>query len=188
MSRDVRGMTLLETLVGSLVAVTVLAAMSALLSAAVQTWRRAGASAEARDALAEALDQLDRDVRLAGYDPAASGFAGIVTATAQTLELQADLDGNGIADTDSEEHVTYRCTGDGQTLERVVGRQVMPLVSGLVPGTFNLRYFDDRGHELVPTDANARAAIRSVTVRATTRAGPAPTTLELTSGARPLNR
>jgi type II secretory pathway component PulJ len=181
-------MTLLELLIGMVLGLGVLAAMSALLGASLQSWRRADAGAEAREALADALDQLDRDVRLAGYDPTGSGLAGIVDASAQSLEVEADLDGNGMVDADSEEHVTYRCARDCETLERVVGRQVMPLVSGLEPGMFRLRYFDERDREVAAADAATRATIRRVTVRAATRDAPGLPLRELTTGARPLNR
>ena len=182
------GMTLVEVTIGTAVGLGVVAAMSALLAVSLQSWRRADVAADVREALVDALDQLARDVRLAGYDPTRGGIAGILAASAQSIEIEADLDGNGTVDADSEEHVTYRCARDCETLERIVGRQVLPLVSGLAAGSFRLRYFDERGGEVVPVDAATRAAIRRITVRATTRDAPGLTPLALGTGARPLNR
>ena len=57
----------------------------AVLVATLAARRQAAGGAEAVAAVAAAVDQIARDVRLAGYDPRARGVVGLPAATAATL-------------------------------------------------------------------------------------------------------
>ena len=118
---EMRGLTLVELLVGMLVGLVAAAALTAVLRAGVAASIRAGTDAETAIEAAAALDQLVRELRVAGYDPTGSGVAPFVTTAADHVEIDADLDGSGTLDATSEEHVTYRVATSSRSLQRVVG-------------------------------------------------------------------
>ncbi len=187
MTQRSSGLTLVELLVGVVLGLAVITAVAALLSSGTAARARAAAGGEVFAEVAEAVDQLVRDVRLAGYDPAGQSNAGIVHAEAAAIELTADLDADGSVDLDSEEHITYRPSTAGGSLQRIVGRQSMPIVSNLAPGGFRLRYFDVAGVEIDPTLPAALAAVRYVTCTLNTQAVRPLPGVRLSGGARMLN-
>jgi prepilin-type N-terminal cleavage/methylation domain-containing protein len=180
------GFTLLELLVATALGGMALAAFSALLVATLAARRQAADGAEAVASVAAAVDQIVRDVRLAGYDPRVSGIVGLPTATSTTLVVAADLDGNGSVDPASEERVGYRLLDD--TLQRTVGNQSLPLLGELAPGGLLLQYLDASGDTVDPLAPGALSAIRAVTVDLTVRATAAHATVHMRGGARLLNR
>ena len=187
-THDAAGMTLVELLVGMVLGLAGAAAMTALLRVGTAAWERAGASAEVAIEVAGAVDQLTRDVRVAGYDPAATGFTALPITASDRLELAADLDGNGSIDPDSEERIGYRWSAASGSLSRLVGRQSLPILSDVAPGGFRLAYFDRDGARLDPTDPATGVATRVVTVElATATHGPRPG-VHLVGGARLVNR
>ena len=180
------GFTLLELLVATALAALGAAAFTALLVATLAARRQAAGGAEAVAAVAAAVDQIARDVRLAGYDPQAGGVVGLPTATGATLVVAADLDGDGAVDTSSEEQIGYRLLND--TLERTVGRQSLPLLDELAPGGLLLQYLDATGGPIDPAAPGALSTIRAVTVDLTVRATTAHGAVHMRGGARLLNR
>ena len=68
-----------------------------------------------------AIGFMARELRMAGYDPTGCACAGIVTATATTLQFTQDLDSDG--DTgDANENVTYALYDDGGDGDQDLGR------------------------------------------------------------------
>lgn len=183
-----RGLSLVEVLIGLALGATALAALGGLLAASAAARTRAGARAEGLAAAAAAVDQITRDVRVAGHDPRRRGVHGILEATSTSLALEADLDGDGGVDPHSEEHVGYRLSAAGESLSRVVGAQAMPIVSELAPNGFLLRYFDATGAELDPARPQSADAVRLVTVDLAVRPAGTRETLHVLGGARLLNR
>ena len=183
------GATLVELIVGTGLGLLVMLGLTSLLSVTLAARARAAERAAAVTALAAAVDQIARDVRLAGFDPEARGVAALAGASATSIVISADLDGNGGIDTASEEQVGYRLSGaGGDTLQRTVGRQSLPLLSGLAAGGFRLAYLDAGGAEIDPGAPSALAAVRAVTVEVALRATRAHGPLRLRGGARLLNR
>lgn len=187
MRANTAGMTLIELLIGMVLGLVGAAAMTALVRVGAAAWTRAGADAEVTIEVADAVDQLTRDVRLAGYDPTAAGIAGLTLTASDRLELTADLDGNGAIDASSEERIGYRVTAATRSLQRVVGAQSLPILADVATGGFRLSYFDAAGTALDPNDAATRTAARLVTVDVTTTPPDRPAAA-LHGGARLVNR
>ena len=181
-------MTLVELLIGMTLGLVAVAAMTALLRIGTAAWERAGASAEVTIEVAEAVDQLARDLRDAGYDPAAAGIAGLTVTASDRLEVTADLDGNAAIDLDSEERIGYRWSAASGSLQRVVGRQSLPILSDVAAGGFLLAYFDRDGARLDPTAPATRAAARLVTVDLATVPRGGQAGVRISGGARLVNR
>jgi Tfp pilus assembly protein PilW len=184
---DERGTTLVELLIGMVLGLVGAAAMTALLRTGTAAWERAGADAEVATEVAGAVDQLTRDLRVAGYDPAEAGIAGLAVTAADRIELAADHDGDGTIDPDSDERIGYRWSAASGSLLRVVGQQVLPILSDVAAGGFRLAYFDRDGAELDPADPATGAAARVVTVALATAARGRRASLQISGGARLLN-
>jgi type IV pilus assembly protein PilW len=184
--RSIAGLTLVELLVGMTLALVGTAAMTALLRSGVAAWTRAGANAEAAAEVADGVDQLVRDVRIAGYDPTGAAHAGLTVVAADRIEVTADLDGNGAIDAASEECVGYRIATSSRSLQRIVGAQSLPIVSEVSAGALTLAYYDAAGTRLDPAVAATAAATRVVTVELT--ATPRGRTARATAGVRLVNR
>ena len=181
-----RGFTLLELLVATAIAALTAAAFAALLTATLGARHQAANGAEAVASAAAAIDQIVRDVRLAGYDPLARGVAAVPAASATSLVVAADLDGDGTVDPSSEEQIGYRVSGD--TLQRIVGRQTLPLLDELAPGGFQFQYRDGGDLPLDPAVPGALTAIRTVLVDVSLRATAMHGTVHLRGGGRVLSR
>jgi type II secretory pathway component PulJ len=186
--RDDAGLTLVELTVATALALAMLATLTALLAVIVRARGRAGEVAETMVGLAGTIDQIARDVRLAGYDPVARGITGIVTPTAQSVVLRADLDGSGDIDASSEEQITYRLNAAGDTLQRLVGQQNLPLLSDVAPGGLRLHYFDAAAAELDPSAPDAPDRVHLITIELALRATATHAALRMLGGARLLNR
>jgi len=168
------GFSLAELLVASFVASVVLTSLVGFATAERRFFHRAEEQLTANQTLRLVLDVLSRDLRQAGFDARGTAVEPVVAATSTTLVLQQDDDGDGIVDTGSTEIITYAFRPEAGTLSRVVGRQSMPLVTGLPADGFQLSYMDSAGAALDPDtgglDATDRAAIRRVRVDLLARA------------------
>ncbi len=182
------GLTLVELMIGTALAMATLATFTALLTSILAARARAAEAAEAMTAVASAIDQIVRDVRLAGYDPLGRGIAGISAASATAVVLAADLDGSGDVDPASEEQISYRTATGGDTLQRIVGQQSLPLLSDLAAGGFRIAYLDGSGVELNPSAPGAIAAVRMISVELALRATNTHGAVRMRGGGRLLNR
>lgn len=183
-----KGLTLVELLIGMVLGLVGVAAMTVVLRVGRAAWERAGAGAEVAAEVAGAIDQVTRDLRQAGYDPTGAGVAGLTVVASDRIELTADLDGNGAIDPDSEERVGYRVTTSSGSLQRVVGRQTLPILSDVASGGFRLGYLDADGGALDPSAATTAARTRMVTVDVTTVARGPVGGVRVSGGARLVNR
>ena len=181
-------MTLVELVVGMLLGLAGAAALTALLRVGVAAWQRAGAHAEVETEVAGAIDQMTRDFRLTGYDPRAAGIGGLTITERARVELTADLDGNGAIDADSEERIGYRWSAASGSLQRVVGRQSLPILTDVAPGGLRFDYFDGAGNALDPTAATTAARTKLITVDVATVAHPPQASIRASGGARLGNR
>jgi len=158
-----RGATLVDLLVGSVLALLVLAAVLAGIASGARALTAIARRVADDEAVVLVTDALRFDVRRAGFDPATIGVEAIVGASSEELTLDADLDADGAVDERSVERVRWSCRRAARDLQRAVGHQSMPLVRELDGCGFT--YLDAGGGELGaggPLDAAARRAVRVV--------------------------
>jgi Tfp pilus assembly protein PilW len=161
-----RGFGVVELLVGALLGLLALAALTAAVATAGRLLVMAGARGEAEDTVELALEAFTFDARRAGHDPAAAGVTGLALAQGDRVTFDADLDGDGVVDTGTEEHVAYLCNLGTARLSRVLGRQSMPLAEAV--STCRFRYLDGSGEPIAPSGraltAAERLAVRSLAI------------------------
>jgi hypothetical protein len=176
--------TLAALLAGLPLGLLAVAALAGGVAAGSRVLAATGARAEVEDTTTGAVEAFTADVRRAGFDPAASGGAGLLEARTTRLVLAADLDGDGAIDTTSEERVTWACLTGPPRLQRIVGTQSLPLAADVAGCRF--AFVDAAGAELaVPAaglDAAGRAAVRAVLLDVVV----APPALHATSARRAL--
>jgi len=185
------GLTLVELLIGLALTSIMLGALASLVTVSLATWRRTLAVTDTTDEALAALDQITRDIRVAGYDPRRRDLRGVVRATPSRIALAADLDADGKINRRSKELITYRRSSGGD-LMRVVGRQAMPMLSDLAADGLRLAYLDDQAQPINPRRRGALKDIRLVTVTLATSAvrkgERSRAAIRVTGGARILNR
>ena len=153
-----QGTSLVELLVGTLLGLLVLAALTAAVAVGGRLVAAAGARGEAEDTAQLAVEAFTFDARRAGYDPSAAGVEAVVQARPDGVTLGADLDSDGVVDTTSEEQTAYACSAANQRLSRIIGRQSLPLADGV--SACGLRFFDATGAAMAVPAAGLGAADR----------------------------
>jgi hypothetical protein len=163
-----RGGSLVEVLASTLL-ISILAAMaygftrSALLCVRVQD-----AKAEVQEAAVLAADVLIRELRSAGFSPAAP-CPGLLTAETERVEIGADLNGDGDID-DAHERIAYAYDTSARQITRATaGGSPQPFITGVPAGGLRFAYLDASGVAIAPglTGLNAgdRSRIRAIAVQ-----------------------
>jgi len=166
--RHTPGFSLLELLLATFIASVALASLVGFSATQGRAFRRADERLAASQTVRLALDALSRDLRQAGFDARGTAVEPVAAASSTTLALQQDCEGDGTVDGRSRELITYSFDPGVGTLSRIVGRQPMPLASGLSEDGFRFSYTDVSGSALDADgrnlDAPERSAIRRVSV------------------------
>jgi type II secretory pathway component PulJ len=122
------------------------------------------------------VDLFAREIRRAGMDPKCAGtFSGIGVAKSTEVQVNADLNSNGIIDGENE-NVAYRYNYGNQRIERVTTTSVETLLSGVDFSGSTIRYFDSSGLELSGSSglsATQRNSIRRVRIELRLTGNPA---------------
>ncbi|HEY8515361.1 MAG TPA: hypothetical protein VIS07_07600 [Candidatus Binatia bacterium] len=155
------GFTVVELLIGCLLATLVVGAGIELLRVQVAVARRLQASLAATGGAAWALTVAARDVQVAGSDPRRSGIEALSAADGGRVVLQHDRDGDGTVDLASDERIILdRSPSSGGRFVRWLGNQSMSIASLVPAGGLRLRYFDEAGAEIPSGGAELTAEAR----------------------------
>ncbi|MFQ5665054.1 MAG: PilW family protein [Candidatus Binatia bacterium] len=170
---DQQGFTLMEVLVASTLSLVALAGFLSFNRGQLFTLRNQANQLDLQTTARNIVDLFAREVRRAGMNPGCGipGFSGIAAATASSLRIQADLNGDGLL-TAPNEDITYHYVQETTAVERIDHNGVTDvLVSGVDLNGCVIRYFDQDGAELVPggtgLNAGERASIRRIRVELT---------------------
>lgn len=166
--RGQRGHSLVEVLVATAVMALLMAATLSILQSGLAASGWGSGRIEAQQAIRVALERMVREIREAGYDPAAAGVEAVIVAEPARIVFQRDLNGNGVIDP-THERVTYLLRPGESTLRRDAGGGAQPIAEGV--RRFVLAYFDVEG---APTTEPARIASVRIELEAG-RAGPEAT-------------
>ncbi len=161
-----KGFTLVELLV-ALAATSILAAcIYATYVTQLRSHITQKQTVEMQQNLRAAMQLIEREVRMAGYDPLRTASAGITTMLGNTIQFNMDLTENGVLG-DPNESVRYALTTDAagnQFLGRDAGGGLQPLAENI--DALNFVYLDNTA---TPTIDPLR--VRSVQVTIIARSG-----------------
>ena len=121
---------------------------------------------EMQQNLRAAIQLIEREVRMAGYDPLRNSGAGVVTMLGSTFEFDMDLTEDGDV-SDANEQVSYALATDAagnQFLGRDTGGGLQPIADNI--DSFNIVYLDNTA---APTTDPLR--VRAVQVSIVARSG-----------------
>ena len=163
-----RGFTLIELLIAMTMSLVVLAGVVSVFVNQRKIYSVREHVAEMQQNARAGMYFMVHELTMAGYDPTETSGAAIVTATATTLQVSMDLNGDG--DTaDSDEHVTYAlydAEGDGdQDLGRDAGGGSQLIAENIVTLAFAYTLADETT-TATPADLSQ---IRSIDVSLTAR-------------------
>jgi type IV pilus assembly protein PilW len=145
------GFTLIELVVAMAIGLVVLWAILQVFMNQNRTHAVQQEVAYAQQNVRAAVDLMAREIRGAGYDPAQSGLVPIPAASASSIQVRSDLDGDGNT-TSAGEDVTYsEVVDDNDAARRCLARSVSAgaptrIVYNVVPNSLQFNYgFEDGG-------------------------------------------
>lgn len=146
------GFTLVELLISMAVGGVVMAGICSAYYSQQESYITQDQVSAMQQNLRAGLWFMEREIRMAGYDPTGTANAGIVTANATsirvTLDLNADGDTDGDTD-DSNEDITYSLydsdgDGDSDLARKVGGGNNQPVADNI--DVLNFVYLDQAGY------------------------------------------
>ena len=112
-----RGFTLVELLTAMVPALIVLGAVTSTFIIQNSTYEQQAQIVEMQENVRAGMQIMTRELLMAGFDPAGTTGAGIVSASANSIRFTMDLDGDGDV-SDSNEDVTYALDATDNQLTR----------------------------------------------------------------------
>ena len=122
------GFTLVELLVAMVLSLVVLASVSSAFISQRKTYDAQEQANEMIQQTRAVMEIITREIKLAGFDPTGNAFNDTsgpygIPYSATQLQLQADLDGDGTANTsDSNEVIIYSFDSDNLRIDRNTGQ------------------------------------------------------------------
>ncbi len=162
-----RGFTLVELLVAMAMGLVVLGAVLNIFIHQNQTNAVQQEVVYAQQNVRSAMDLMARDIRSAGYDPAypPSGLVAVPAATSTSIQIRADLNGDGDT-SDTSEDVTYALlVDDTDASRRCLGRGGTRIVYYVVPNSLWFTYYKADASTFVPASQADRDDIRAVGIQ-----------------------
>ncbi len=176
-TRDVRGFTLMEMLVGMAIALVVGAGAVSFVRAQSTAIHTQMAQTDVNDEARAVIELMGREIRLAGYNPRCiltpPPVAALVTAEPQRVRIQYDLNENGLLDAGvaEAEDITYEYVSASQKIQRIVGGVATDVATDVPAASFELRYFQSSGVEIAGSGgggaltAPEMAAVYSISIK-----------------------
>jgi len=158
-ARNEHGFTLIDVLVGTMLAVIICASAVSFVHGQSLAMRTQIGQTDVNDEARGVVEFMVREIRLAGYNPRCittpPPVTALVTAEPQRLRIQYDLNENGVLNTgaNDSEDVTYQYDTANKKIQRVVGDIATDLATDVGASGFALKYYQSNGTEIVGAGA-----------------------------------
>ena len=141
------GFTLIEVVIGLAICLILMGVAVSIFNVQRESYSLQEQVTEMQQNVRASMDMMVREIRMSGYDPSDSGFAGIGTNTSTLLQILADIDGNGTT-TGSNEDITYRYYDANDAtypreIQRDTGTGFQPLAENIE--ACNFLYYNSSG-------------------------------------------
>jgi type IV pilus assembly protein PilW len=134
------GFTFVEMLVALLIVSIISGTAYSIFMSLSRSYTTQSVASAVQQRVRAAINYMIWDIRMAGFDPLGTAGAGIISATATTLQFTADKNLDGDVD-DAGEDITYNVTGGSLQLTDDLGTEV--LTDNV--SNFSFVYFDENG-------------------------------------------
>ncbi|HEX2975015.1 MAG TPA: prepilin-type N-terminal cleavage/methylation domain-containing protein [Bacteroidales bacterium] len=150
-----RGFTIVELLVAMGIGLVLIAALYNLFTIQNKSFNTQELIVEMQQNARAAMDMMASEIRMAGYDPAASTSSGIASASSNSITVKQNLNGDADLD-DNNENITYGYDSTNLRITRNTGGGAQPFAENIEALTFS--YFDvgDNNLGTSPTSADIR--------------------------------
>ena len=142
-----KGFSLIELIIAMAISTAVLSGIIAVFHKQVVSHNTERLMVAMQQNVRAAASFMERDIRMARYDPRGFSGAAILVANEGQLQYQTDRDEDGVIDAD--ETITYALNGD-----ELVRGDVLPFVAAAAPqvarniDALNFDYFDANGNNI----------------------------------------
>lgn len=155
-----KGFTLVEILIAMAVSLIVLGALIGNFIMQHNTYRQQAEVTEMQEYVRAGIEMMTRELLMAGYNPAGAPGTGILSADFDSIQFAADLDEDGVIDTD--EDITYTL----DTVDRQLTRNGQPLAENIPQDGLDFIYYDENNSELLDTPLSPAdlARVRRITI------------------------
>ncbi len=151
------GFTLVELLVAMTLTGIILAAIYSAYMSQKEAYSAQSEASSVQQNLRAALYYMQREIRMAGYDPMGAANVGFLNITANpqsSISFSLDLNENGTYD-GGNEYISYRYNSTNETLERQTGGSSWePVAMKIIGASFT--FLDSSGNPTV-TPSSVRA-------------------------------
>ena len=160
--RNIDGFTLVELMVSMGIGMVILAAVTTTFMSQTRIYNAQEQINEMQQNARGALDIINREVKMAGYNPNGASFLGVTYSTTQ-LMIQADLDSTPGIDVSitPNERITYAYDATNNRITRAVGSGSAQILAEHI-SAFTFGYLDSTG-----TATTVSANIRQVSISIT---------------------
>ena len=148
MKKNNKGFSLIELIIAMAISTTVLSGIIAVFHKQVVTHNTERLMVSMQQNVRAAASFMERDIRMARYDP--RGFSGAAILVANESQLRYQIDQNENGTIDAGETITYALNGDD-----LVRGNVLPFAPALAPvvarniDALNFDYFNANGNNIV---------------------------------------
>ena len=127
-----QGFTLIELLVAMTIGLVVIAAVSMTFRSQQKSYILQEQVAAMQQNLRAAMFCMEREIRMAGYDPTFTTNATITIADSNNLQFTMDLNGNGdVIVGDPNEQIRFSLTGNGELGRDEWGAGLVPIAENI---------------------------------------------------------
>ncbi len=167
--KSVSGLTLVELMVSILIFGIMMTVIFSVFTTSNRLYWSVSERSELQMNTRTAIDALAQEIRSAGCDPNGSGIIGILTANADTIRVQSDLNSNGTIETaEPSEDVTYYFDPANETLVRDPGTGPQAIVQDVTNVTFTYINAANNPILTLPLPPDSIPRIRSIAITITT--------------------
>jgi type IV pilus assembly protein PilW len=163
------GFSLVELMVAIAISSIVLGAIASVFAGLSRSYTTQNVAAQVQEGMRASMDFMAEDLMMAGFDPLHTAGAGIVSATASSIDFTVDRNMNGSIDATDSERINYFLSGN-QLRQRLNNDNTTDdsVVDNVAPYGFILSYFDESNTALPPPLSAANlAAVRTIQISLT---------------------
>ncbi len=155
---DKSGVTLVELMIALVLSMLVMAAVYMAYQTQYKSSHMEYKVITMQQDLRAAMDMMEKDIRMAGCDPAMSSTAGIIPSGSSSSSIFVSMDLNGDGDTaDADEQVTYSMNGtDLLRNSQIIATNVT---------TLGFTYLDDNNNSVSPSSGNVKSVVVTIVTR-----------------------
>ena len=168
--QNTQAFTLIELMVAIGLGMIVMASVATTFMSQTRTYSAQEQITQMEQNARGALDIMAREIKMAGYNPAAVAVTGVVSYTSTSLTIRADIDGNGIllvsgyGSETANEQIAYAYDSTNKKITRQVGDGTAETLAENIDG-LTFTYYQATGTTLATSAGDIRRVKIAITAK-----------------------